>query len=240
MLIIDDLSVRIAGRLLHRPRLGPHSGRLPRRSRRPQRQRQEHAVQRHHRRRRRRARRRRDSAALARSAGWRRRRPNGPESLIDVVLEADVERTRLLERGRDRARPAPDRRNPDAARRHRRLCRAGARRLDPVRPRLLGRRPGAPLRGILRRLAHARGARGDAVRRARPPAARRADQLSRPRRHALAAGSSGALPAHHDRDQPRPRPARHLGRLHPVARKPARSRSTAAAIRTSSGCATSA
>ena len=101
-------------------------------------------------------------------------------------------------------------------------------------------RSGAPLLRILRRLAHARRARRDAVLRARPAAARRADQLSRSRRHALAAGPSGALSAHRDRDQPRPRPARHRGRLDPVAGEPASSRSIAAAIARSSACAASA
>ena len=43
---------------------------------------------------------------------------------------------------------------------------------------------------------------------ARPAAARRADQLSRPRRHAVAGELRRALPAHRAADQPRPRPAR--------------------------------
>ncbi len=53
---------------------------------------------------------------------------------------------------------------------------------------------------------------------ARSAAARRADQLSRPRRHALAAGASCPLSAHLDRHQPRPRSARQRGRPHPLAR----------------------
>ena len=51
--------------------------------------------------------------------------------------------------------------------------------------------------------------------RARPAAARRADQLSRPRRHAVAGELRRALSAHRAPDQPRPRPAqprRHLDR----------------------------
>src|SRR6267142_2524965 len=64
--------------------------------------------------------------------------PNGPESLIDVVLKADFER-----------------------------------------PGFLHRRPGAALLGILRRLAHARGACGNVVLGPRSSAAGRAHQLSR-------------------------------------------------------------
>ena len=97
MLVIDDLSVRVAGRLLIEHASVRVPRRLAHRIRRPQRQRQDHAVQRHHRRRRRRAWRHRDPAALA----GRPPRPGGaerPESLIDVVLKADIERTQLLER----------------------------------------------------------------------------------------------------------------------------------------------
>ena len=125
---------------------------------------------------------------------------------------------RAAARGRHRARSAPDRGNPDPAGRHRRPFGAGARGGDPQRPRLFDRGSGAALLGILRRLADARRARRDPVRRARPSAARRADQLSRPRRHALARGPSGELSAHRDRHQPRPRPARHLGRPDPASR----------------------
>jgi energy-coupling factor transporter ATP-binding protein EcfA2 len=85
--------------------------------------------------------------------------PDGPESLIDIVLQADTERARL-------------------ARRHWCACGAGARRLNPLRPWLHSRRPATPLCGILRRLAHAGGACRNIVCRARAPAARRANQLS--------------------------------------------------------------
>ena len=109
---------------------------------------------------------------------------------------ADADRLRARRRRRARARcstrprrrddPAPHRRDPDPARRHRRARRPGARGAHPRRPRL--RRGGAEPRavGVLRRLAHARGAGGGAVLRARPAAARRADQLSRSRRRDVA------------------------------------------------------
>ena len=122
--------------------------------------------------------------------------PNGPDSLLDIVLTADRERTALLAEAETAHRPAPHRRNPDPARRHRRAFGPGPRGRDPGRPRLSTTDAAAALLGIFRRLAHARGARRDAVRRARPAAARRADQLSRSRRHALAARPSGALSAH--------------------------------------------
>ena len=73
--------------------------------------------------------------------------------------------------------------------------------------------------GVLRRLAHARGAGGGAVRRARPAAARRADQLSRPRRRALAGGAAEEISAHRADHQPRPRAAEQLGRRHPASER---------------------
>ena len=166
--------------------------------------------------------------------------PNGPESLLEVVLKADVERSAAAGRGRDRARPASHRRDPDPARRYRRARGACARRLDPVGPRLFHRRPGAALLGILRRLAHARRARRHAVRRARPAAARRADQLSRSRRHAVAAGSSGALSAHHDRSSATTATCSTTRSTRSCRWKPRSSRSIAAAIPTSNACAASA
>ena len=196
MLVIDDLSVRIAGRTAARRRFGAHSDRRAGRPGRPQRHRQDHAVPRHHRRYRGRARPRRDPAALAHrtaragSAGragqpargraqgriasaprcWPKRRPrHDPHRIAEI-------QTRLADIG---AHAAPAR----AA-----SILAGLGFSD--------RRPAAALLGIFRRLAHARRARRDAVRRARPAAARRADQLSRSRRHALAAGPPGALSAH--------------------------------------------
>ena len=53
--------------------------------------------------------------------------PDGPESLIDVVLKADVER--------HRARPGTHRRHPDPPHRYRRPFGARPRGGDPERPR---------------------------------------------------------------------------------------------------------
>ena len=167
--------------------------------------------------------------------------PNGPESLLEVVLAGRSRtqracwprrRPRTTRTASPRSRPG----SPTSARMRRRrapprFCPASA---FPTPT------SSAALFGILRRLAHARGARRHAVRRARPADARRADQLSRPRRHALAAGSPGALSAHPDHHQPRPRPPGQRGRPDPVAGSAASSRSTAAAIPTSSACAASA
>ena len=71
--------------------------------------------------------------------------PGGAETLIDFVLSADVERARAACRGGKRHRPRAHRRYPDPSRRHRRPCRAGARRADPERARLRRRcaEPGA-------------------------------------------------------------------------------------------------
>ena len=185
-----------------RQQLGADRARRARRLRRPQRRRQIDAVSCDPRRT---ADRNRHASRIP--PRWRigslaQEAPDGPESLIEVVLKADLERDALLQRSRNRPRPAPDRRNPDPARRYRRALRAGARGGDPERPRVFDRRSGAAMFGILRRLAHAGGARGDAVRGARSAAAGRADQLSRPRRHAVAGRSSGELSAHRDRHQP--------------------------------------
>ena len=64
-------------------------------------------------------------------------------------------------RGGNGARPRAHRRDPDAARRYRRAFSAGARRRNPVRPWFFPCRPATALHRILRRLAHARGARRD-------------------------------------------------------------------------------
>ena len=238
MLVLDDISIRIAGRLL----LDGASARIPKarasgssaatasarpRCSAPSRARSalEHGAI--------------NMPARARIGRLAQEAPGGPERLIDVVLAADTERHAAARRSRDRARPASHRRDPDAARRHRRARGARARRLDPRRPRLRRRRAAAPLHGFLRRLAHARRARGGAVLRARPAAARRADQLSRSRRHAVADRSSRALSAHRDRHQPRPRPARRCGRLDPASRWRQARRSIAAATRRSRGSAPS-
>ncbi len=92
--------------------------------------------------------------------------------------------SRAAGRGRARDRSAPDRRYPDPAGRYRRPFGAVARGRDPVGPGLSGAGSGARGVGIFRRLADAGGAGGGPVRAARSAAARRTDQLSRPRRHA--------------------------------------------------------
>ncbi len=63
--------------------------------------------------------------------------PSGPDSLLDVVLDADTERRDLLEEAETRHRSAAHRRHPDAPRRYRCPYRARARGVDPGRPRLL-------------------------------------------------------------------------------------------------------
>ena len=93
--------------------------------------------------------------------------PNGPESLIEVVLKADLERDALL-------------READTAHDPHRIAEIQTRLVDidahsaPARaaailerPRIFHRGPGAALLGIFRRLADARRARRDAVRGAR-------------------------------------------------------------------------
>jgi energy-coupling factor transporter ATP-binding protein EcfA2 len=89
--------------------------------------------------------------------------PDGPESLINVVLKADLERDALL--GEAETAEDPHR----IAEIQTRLVDidahfgAGPRRGDPERPRVFHRGPGAAVFGIFRRLAHAGGAGGDAV-----------------------------------------------------------------------------
>ena len=154
------------------------------------------------------------------SAVCRRRRRTAPSSLID-------DRARRRPRAHARSSPRP---SPRAIRIASPRCRRASPTSAPTRRRRARPRslPGsasrttdhrAALRGVFRRLAHARGAGGGAVRAARSPAARRADQLSRPRRHALARGSHRPLSAHRDRDQPRPRSPRQRGRLDPASRR---------------------
>ncbi len=123
--------------------------------------------------------------------------PGGPQSLIDFVLDADVERRELLHEAESARRSRAHRRNPDPARRHRGPRRARARGAHPLRPRL--RRGGAGPRTvrILRRLADAGRAGRGAVLGAGPAAARRTDQLSRPRRRALASRLSEDLSRDH-------------------------------------------
>ena len=107
--------------------------------------------------------------------------PGGAQSLVDFVLDADVERRTLLAEAETRARPRPHRRDPDAPRRHRRPRRPGACGANSGRPRFRRGGAAAAFKRIFRRLADAGRARRRAVLAARPAAARRADQLPRPR-----------------------------------------------------------
>ena len=148
-----------------------------------------------------------ESGIIAHSAALAHRHPGAgsarrPGEPRQRRAEGRPRTRRAVAGSRDRPRSAPDRRNPDPAGRHRRPLRAGAGGGDSVRPRFFDRGPGPPLLGILRRLAHARGTGGDAVCGARSVAARRAHQLSRSRRHAVAGRPSGELSAHGDRHQP--------------------------------------
>ena len=140
--------------------------------------------------------------------------PSGPRTLLETVLAADTERAALL----DEAEHATDpHRIADI---HMRLADIGAHEAEARAARILAglgfeaEAQARPVLGFLRRLADAGGARGDPLLRAGPAPARRANQLPRPRRHAVARAISRALPAHGGRHQPRPRPAEHGGRFH--------------------------
>jgi hypothetical protein len=105
----------------------------------------------------------------------------GTEDAVDRDRAQGRQGARGAARGsRNRHRSAPHRRYPDAPCRYRGAFRRIARRQHSCRPRLRSGGAVAPGLVLLRRLAHARGAGGRAVFRARPAAARRADQLSRP------------------------------------------------------------
>ena len=188
MLHINDLTYRIEGA----PDLGGCHRRHPDgpqgRPRRPQRRRQDDAAEAHLRRAR--ARRRAPSRCRATpaSATSRRRRRAATRACIDWVLAADTERASAARRGRDR-RTTPHRiaEHPRAARRHRRAFGARARRAASspasASTRKRSSAPAGEFSGGWRmRVALAR----RAVPRARDPAARRADQLPRSRRRALA------------------------------------------------------
>ena len=144
--------------------------------------------------------------------------PDGPQSLLDIVLAADAERARLL------AEAETERDPHRIAEIQTRLADIGAHSAPARAAEILAglgfshAEQAAPLRRILRRLAHAGGACRGAVRRARPAPARRAHQLSRPRGGALAGRAHRALSAYGDRHQPRSRSARHRGRLDPASR----------------------
>ena len=128
--------------------------------------------------------------------------PGGTDSLLDTVLAADRERTRAAACRGDGNRTARARLYLHQARRHRRLFRAGARRLDSGGSRIFGRGTAASLFGIFRRLAHARGARGHSVRQPRSSAAGRTHQLSRSRRRVVAGGFPAPLSRHGADRQP--------------------------------------
>ena len=138
----------------------------------------------------------------------RPRRDAGDGGRAGAPRGGDVRRR---DRGGD---PERLRRRPAAARARRRLPLARRRPLRPARPRLRRRGGRALALDLLRRRADPRLAGAGAGERARPAAARRADQ---PPRHPLA-GVAGALPARpRRRGRPRrPRPlvpggGRHLG-----------------------------
>ena len=164
---------------------------------------------------------RRDPAAARRAhrLPWRRRRRAATRRLLETVLAADHERARLLAEAETATEAATHRRDPRRGCGASTPCGAGARRA-PSWPGSASttRRSSAACSSILRRLAHARGAGRRAVRRARPAAARRADQPSRPRGDALARRVPAALSRHadlvsHDRDL-----LDSVGRAHPASR----------------------
>ncbi len=143
--------------------------------------------------------------------------PSGPITLLDTVLNADKERMALLSRAEHESDPH------ELGDIHARLEAIDAYSAPARAASILAGLgfprggPGAAVLGILRRLAHARGAGGDPVLRPRPAAARRADELSRPRRRLVARGLPQALPRLGDRGQPRPRPAQQRHRVHPAS-----------------------
>jgi ATP-binding cassette subfamily F protein 3 len=82
-----------------------------------------------------------DPASIAIPPRWRigslaQEAPDGPESLIDVVLAADRRARRAAAEAETAHRPASHRRHPDPACRYRRAFRAGACRGHPLGPRL--------------------------------------------------------------------------------------------------------
>ena len=152
----------------------------------------------------------------ARIGGVAQEAPATRDSLIDTVLAADTERAALHGGGGGGRGRAPHRRHPAPPGRHRRAFGRGPGGGDPARARLRRRGAGARLRRVLRRLADAGGARRGALRPPRRAAARRADELSRPRRRDLARELPRPLSAHRAGGEPRPRPPEPLGRLDPA------------------------
>ena len=125
MLHFNDVTLRLGPRLLFDKASAALPDNAPHRFRRPQRRRQNDAVS--HDRGRNRAGTAARSPIRARCAlaASSRRRPDGPQRLIDFVLDADVERAALTREAEQRP-TRPHRRYSDAACRYRRAC--GARR----------------------------------------------------------------------------------------------------------------
>ena len=117
-----------------------------------------------------------ETGAIAIPPRWRvgslaQEAPDGPESLIEIVLKADLEREGLLreaETAHDPHRIAEIQTRLVDIDAHSAPARAAA---ILSRPRIFHRGSGAALLGIFRRLAHAGGARCDAVRSPRSAAA---------------------------------------------------------------------
>ncbi len=145
-------------------------------------------------------------AARARIATVAQEAPSGDASPAGHRAAGRPGTPRPAGRGRHRRTPSP-RRDPRTPAHHRRRCGPGPRRRHPRRPRLRRGRPAAPGGGVLRRLAHARGAGHRAVRRPRPAAARRTDQPPRPGSHAVAGDLARPLPRRRAAGLARPRPA---------------------------------
>ena len=133
--------------------------------------------------------------------------PGTEEPLIEIVLKADTERLALMTE--EQTATDPHR----IAEIHMRLADIDAHSAEARAATILAglgfdtdaqKRPASSFSGGWRmRVALA----SVLFARARPAAARRADQLSRPRRHAVAGELRRALSAHRAPDQPRPRPA---------------------------------
>ena len=130
--------------------------------------------------------------------------PGGDGDAARPVLAADDERAALLAEREARRRAAARRRDRGAARRDRGAFGAEPGRAHPRRARPRRGDASAARSAIFGRLADARRACGDPLRRARPVAARRADQPSRPRSRAVARTLSAPLSPHPDPGQPRP------------------------------------
>ncbi len=130
--------------------------------------------------------------------------PGGEASALETVARRRQRARRPARRAGGRGGAAARRRDRGPARRDRRPFGAEPGRAHPgrARPR---RGDAAPAdRRSVGRLADAGRARGDPLRRARPAAARRADQPSRPRSRAVARAVSAQLSPHPDPGQPRP------------------------------------